>query len=246
MSEFFLTLIPHYFPFLLKGTWITVELSVISMFCAVALGLAIALGRLSSHVWLDWILKTYVEIWRDVPLVVQLLIIYFSLPQVGVSLPGFWAGVLGLSLNLGAYLSEVFRAAIQSIDGGQREAGLTIGMSSRMIYSRVILPQAMKIALPTVGGYFISLLKDSSLVSFIAVNELLRHGTMIIAETFQSMQVYLMVAMIYFAMSFAAARGVRWLERRFTPVHRGGARIAIKASGLVSAIAINQESNLEL
>jgi ABC-type amino acid transport system permease subunit len=181
-----------------------------------------------------------------VPLVVQLLIIYFSLPQIGLSLPGFWAGVLGLSLNLGAYLSEVFRAAIQSIDGGQREAGLTIGMSGRMIYARVILPQAMKIALPTVGGYFISLLKDSSLVSFIAVNELLRHGTMIIAETFQSMQVYLMVAMIYFAMSFAAARGVRWLELRFTPVHRGGARIAVTASGMISAVAVNQESNLEL
>jgi His/Glu/Gln/Arg/opine family amino acid ABC transporter permease subunit len=246
MSEFFLTLIPHYFPFLLEGAWITVELSVVSMSCAVALGLAIALGRLSSHVWLDWILKTYVEIWRDVPLVVQLLIIYFSLPQIGLSLPGFWAGVLGLSLNLGAYLSEVFRAAIQSIDGGQREAGLTIGMSGRMIYARVILPQAMKIALPTVGGYFISLLKDSSLVSFIAVNELLRHGTMIIAETFQSMQVYLMVAMIYFAMSFAAARGVRWLELRFTPVHRGGARIAVTASGMISAVAVNQESNLEL
>src|SRR5207253_5461296 len=130
------------------------------------------------------------------PLVVQLLVIYFTLPQIGLTLSGFWAGVLGLSLNLGAYLSEVFRAAILSLDKGQREAGLSIGMSRTRIYLRVILPQALKIAIPTVGGYFISLLKDSSLVSFIAVNELLRHGSIVIANTFLSMQVYLMVAII--------------------------------------------------
>lgn len=225
MSEFFFTLIPRYFPFLLKGAWVTIELSVISMVCAMAIGLAVALGRMSARRWPGWLLRAYVEIWRDVPLVVQLLVIYFTLPQVGLTLPGFWAGVLGLALNLGAYLSEVFRAAIQSVDHGQREAGLTIGMSHAMIYRRVILPQALKVALPTLGGYFISLLKDSSLVSFIAVNELLRHGTIVIADTFMSMQVYLMVAIIYFAMSFVAARGVRWIEQQFTPVHRGGKRV---------------------
>ncbi|MGK8206622.1 amino acid ABC transporter permease [Burkholderia cenocepacia] len=229
MEAFFLQMIPRYFPFLLKGAWITIELSLISMTGAILLGLAVAIGRLSPRRWIAWPLQCYVEIWRDVPLVVQLLVIYFTLPQVGLTLPGFWAGVLGLSLNLGAYLSEVFRAAIQSIDHGQREAGMTIGMSNAMIYRRVILPQAMKVALPTVGGYFISLMKDSSLVSFIAVNELLRHGTIIIAETFMSMQVYLMVALIYFAMSFAAARGVRWIERTFTPAHRGGRRTASRA-----------------
>ncbi|SFU09925.1 amino acid ABC transporter permease [Paraburkholderia aspalathi] len=244
MSEFFFTLIPRYFPFLLKGAWVTIELSVISMTCAIALGLAVALGRLSSRRWLDWLLRAYVEIWRDVPLVVQLLVIYFTLPQVGLTLPGFWAGVLGLALNLGAYLSEVFRAAIQAVDNGQREAGLTIGMSHTMIYRRVILPQALKVALPTIGGYFISLLKDSSLVSFIAVNELLRHGTIVIADTFMSMQVYLMVAIIYFAMSFAAARGVRWIEQKFTPVHRGGKRVSTQIPAS-KAGATSTEPNLE-
>jgi His/Glu/Gln/Arg/opine family amino acid ABC transporter permease subunit len=247
MSEFFVTLVPRYFPFLLKGAWVTVELSAISMACALVLGLAVALGRLSTRHWLDWGLRVYVEIWRDVPLVVQLLVIYFTLPQVGLTLPGFWAGVLGLALNLGAYLSEVFRAAIQSVDHGQREAGLTIGMSHTMIYRRVILPQAFKVALPTIGGYFISLLKDSSLVSFIAVNELLRHGTIVIADTFLSMQVYLMVAIIYFAMSFVAARGVRWIEQHFTPVHRGGRRSAIRTpSGKTHTVSTaSTEPNLE-
>jgi His/Glu/Gln/Arg/opine family amino acid ABC transporter permease subunit len=224
MYDFLFVLVPQYFPFLLKGAVVTLQLSVLSMALGILIGLAVALGRLARRPWLDWPLRCYVEVWRGVPLVVQLLVIYFTLPQVGLTLSGFWAGVLGLSLNLGAYLSEVFRAAILSLDKGQREAGLSIGMSRNKIYLRVILPQALKIAIPTVGGYFISLLKDSSLVSFIAVNELLRHGSIIIANTFLSMQVYLMVAIIYFILSFIAARGVHWIEQRLTPAHlRSGA-----------------------
>jgi His/Glu/Gln/Arg/opine family amino acid ABC transporter permease subunit len=216
---FFFVLLPQYLPYLLEGAAVTLELSFISMVCAMVIGLAAALGRLSGRRWLEWPLLAYVEIWRDVPLIVQLMVIYFTLPQVWIRLPGFWAGVLGLSLNLGAHLSEVFRAAILSVDDGQRAAGLSIGMSPVMVYRRVILPQALRIAVPIIGGHFISLLKDSSLVSFIAVNELLRHGTIIIASTFRSMDVYMMVAMIYFVMSFVASRLVRRVERQLTPTY---------------------------
>lgn len=219
MYEFFFVLIPRHFPFLLEGAWVTLQLSVLSMAFAIVIGLAVALGRLSKMPVLSHLLDAYVEIWRDVPLIVQLLVIYFTLPQVGIRLPGFWAGVLGLSLNVGAYLSEVFRAAITSIDPGQRDAGLSIGMSRVTVYRRVILPQAMRIALPTLGGYFISLLKDSSLVSFIAVNELLRNGTIVISNTFRSMEVYFMVAIIYFAMSFVASRLVGRIEWWLTPAY---------------------------
>ncbi|MER9256623.1 amino acid ABC transporter permease [Mesorhizobium sp. M0598] len=125
-----------------------------------------------------------------------------------------------MSLNLGAYLSEVFRSAIISIDPGQCEAGKSIGMSRVMVLKRVTLPQALRIAVPTVGGYFIALLKDSSLVSFISVNELLRNGTVVIANTFRSMEVYMMVAIIYFVMSFIASRLVRMVERALTPQHQ--------------------------
>ncbi len=225
MYEFFFVLIPRYFPFLLEGALVTLQLSFLSMAFGLMLGLAVALGRLSGRKWLEWPLAAYVEIWRDVPLIVQLLVIYFTLPSVGLLLPAFWAGVLGLSLNLAAYLSEVLRAAILSIDPGQRAAGLSIGMSNFMIHRRVILPQAMRIAVPTIGGYFIALLKDSSLVSFISVNELLRNGTIVISNTFRSMEVYMMVAIIYFVMSFAAARLVHYIEQRLTPRHlrRGSA-----------------------
>ncbi len=226
MYDFFFVLIPEHFPYLLQGAVVTLELSVLSMALGIVLGLVIALGRMSGRWWLEWPLRAYVEIWRDVPLIVQLLVIYFTLPTIGIVLPGFWAGILGLSLNMGAYLSEVFRAAIQSIDPGQREAGLSIGMSRTMIYSRVILPQALRIAIPTVGGYFISLLKDSSLVSFIAVNELLRHGSILINNTFRSMEIYLMVAIIYFFMSFVASRLVLRVEHVLTPAHQRRATMA--------------------
>ena len=219
MYNFVFVLIPQYMPLLLQGAVVTIQLSLLSMAFGVVIGLLVALGRLSGIRPLDWVLHTYLEIWRNVPLIVQLLVIYFTLPEIGIRLPGFWAGVLGLSLNLGAYLSEVFRAAIGSVDKGQVDAAISIGMSRLTAFRRVVLPQALLIALPTLGGYFVSLLKDSALVSFIAVNELLRHGTMIISSTFRSMEIYAMVAMIYFVMSFIASRLVRWLELRLTPAY---------------------------
>ncbi|HEY6629855.1 MAG TPA: amino acid ABC transporter permease [Rhizobiaceae bacterium] len=219
MYDFFFVLIPRHMPFLLEGALVTVQLALLSIVFGIAIGLATALGRLSSIRPLRWLLGAYVEIWRDVPLIVQLLVIYFTLPEIGLSLPAFTAGVLGLSLNVGAYLSEVFRAAILSIDPGQRDGGLSIGMSRFLIYRRVILPQAFRIAVPTVGGYFIGLLKDTSLVSYISVSELLRNGVIVISNTFQSMEVYLMVAMIYFALSFIASRLVVRLEAFLTPAY---------------------------
>jgi ectoine/hydroxyectoine ABC transporter permease protein EhuC len=219
MYNFLFVLVPQYMPLLLQGALVTIQLSVISMALGVVIGLLVAMGRLSGIRPLNWVLHTYVEVWRNVPLIVQLLVIYFTLPEIGIRLPGFWAGVLGLSLNLGAYLSEVFRAAIGSVDKGQIDAAISIGMSRLTAFRRVVLPQALLIALPTLGGYFVSLLKDSALVSFIAVNELLRHGTMIISSTFRSMEIYAMVAIIYFVMSFIASRLVRWLELRLTPAY---------------------------
>ena len=219
MHDLFFVLAPRYLPRLLEGALVTIELSVISMAVATVLGLLVALGRMGRSRLLRLALNAYVEVFRDIPLIVQLLVIYFSLPSVGVSLPAFWAGVLGLSLNLGAYMSEMFRASILSIDPGQREAGLSIGMSHATIQRRIVLPQAFRVALPTMGGYFIALLKDCSLVSFIAVNELLRQGSMIIASTFKSMEIYLLVAVIYFVMSFVASRLVGLVEWWLTPAY---------------------------
>jgi His/Glu/Gln/Arg/opine family amino acid ABC transporter permease subunit len=218
-------------PFLLEGAVVTLELSLISMVFAILIGLLVALGRIAGGRILGGLLAAYVEVWRNVPLIVQLLVLYFSLPEIGITLPGFWAGVLGLSLNVGAYLSEVFRAAIISIESGQRDAGLSIGMSRATVYRRVILPQALRIAVPTIGGYFISLLKDSSLVSYIAVNELLRNGMIVISTTFRSMEIYLMVAIVYFVLSFIASRLVSRVERWLTPAYlRAASKVQIQQS----------------
>lgn len=226
MYEYFFVWAPQHLPFLLEGALVTLQLAVLSMVLAMVLGLLVALGHLHSPPWAKFLFKCYVEIWRDVPLIVQLLVIYFTLPQVGIVLPAFWAGVIGLSLNLGAYLSEVFRSCIASVDKGQREAATSIGMSTVKAYRRIILPQALLVAIPTIGGYFIALLKDCSLVSFIAVNELLRNGQIVISSTFQSMEVYMMVALIYFVMSFTASIMVRWIEQRLTPAYLRRGRTA--------------------
>lgn len=210
----------EYFPFLLMGAKVTLELSFISMAGGMVLGFLAAIGRLSENRLIRWPLEAYVEIWRDTPLIVQLLLIYFSLPEFGIVLSGFWAGVLGLTLNLSAYLSEVYRAAITAVDPGQKAAAISLGMSPFQVYRRLIVPQAFVACLPTQGGYFIALLKDCSLVSFISVNELLRHATIVISNTFDSMNTYLMVAVIYFCMSFTSARCVGWLERTLTPARR--------------------------
>lgn len=217
MYEYFFVLIPRHLPFLLEGAVVTLELSVLSMVFAVLIGLLCALGRTSGQPLLAGAVAAYVEVMRDVPLLIVLLVIFFTLPQIGISLPGFWAGVLGLSLNVGAYLSEVFRAALGAVDKGEKEAGFSLGMSRLEVFRRITLPQAMRLAIPTVGGFFIALLKDSSLVSFIAVSDLMRQGTILIADTFRSMEIYFMVAMIYFCMSFVASRLVRHIETALTP-----------------------------
>lgn len=232
MYEYFFVLIPRHLPFLLEGAVVTLELSVLSMVFAVLIGLLCALGRTSGQPLLAGAVAAYVEVMRDVPLLIVLLVIFFTLPQIGISLPGFWAGVLGLSLNVGAYLSEVFRAALGAVDKGEKEAGFSLGMSRLEVFRRITLPQAMRLAIPTVGGFFIALLKDSSLVSFIAVSDLMRQGTILIADTFRSMEIYFMVAMIYFCMSFVASRLVRHIETALTPRYLRTAPASARATAL--------------
>ncbi len=219
MVVFFTQFVPKYLGYLLEGAGVTLELCFLSMALGIAIGVISAILVIAGGRAVKLVIRAYVSICRGVPLIVILLFVYFTLPEIGLRLPAFWAGVVGLSVNLGAYLSEVFRAAILAVDAGQTQAGLALGMSRILIYRKVILPQAAIIAVPTVGGYFISLLKDCALVSFISVDELLRHGTYIISATFRSMETYMLVGAIYYAMSMVAARAVRELEARLRPAY---------------------------
>ena len=217
MIDFFTVFVPEYLPRLLKGALVTIELSIVSMALSIAVGVLCAVGALSGMRIVTVPIRIYVEICRGVPLIVILLTIFFILPGIGVSLPAFWAAVVGLTFNLGAYLSEVFRAAIIAVDPGQRQAGLALGMSGPLVFRKIILPQAAVIAMPTVGGYFISLLKDCSLAFFVTVEELMQQGRYIISATFRTEETYFLIGIVYFTMSFLAARLIKVMERQLRP-----------------------------
>jgi His/Glu/Gln/Arg/opine family amino acid ABC transporter permease subunit len=206
-------------PYLLSGAVMTLKLTFASMALALLLGLAVALLRLSRNRLVRFFSGAYVEIIRGTPLLVQLFIIYYGLPQYDIRLEAFTAGVIGLSINYSAYLAEVFRAGILAIDKGQWEAGCSIGLSRAGLLRYVIVPQAARIVLPPIGNYFISMLKDSALVSTISIVELMRAAQLRVAITFRAMDIYLLVAVLYFAMSYPCALLIRYFERKVSRGH---------------------------
>lgn len=210
------TLLWEILPYLLQGALVTVQISLLSMLLALVLGLVAAVAGLSRARLPRILAGFYVEVIRGTPLLVQLFIVYYGLPSIGVRLEPFMAGFLTLGAHYGAYLSEVYRAGIYAVDRGQWEAAASIGMSRNMILREIILPQAFKTILPPVGNYFISMLKDSALVATISVTELLRAGQLRVAITFRAMEIYLIIAAIYLAMSYALSLLIRYLERRTT------------------------------
>jgi ectoine/hydroxyectoine ABC transporter permease protein EhuD len=206
-------------PYLLVGAMTTIELTILSMALALVAGLALALMRLSRSPLLRSLSGAYIEIIRGTPLLVQLFIIYYGLPQYGIRLEAFTAGVIGLSINYSAYLAEVYRAGILAIDKGQWEAGGSIGLSRAALLQHVIIPQAARIVLPPVGNYFISMLKDSALVSTISIVELMRAAQLRVAITFRAMDIYLVTALIYLLMSYPCSVLIRYFERRVSRGH---------------------------
>lgn len=201
-------------PILLQAALMTVFLAVVSMAIGLVVGLFAALARISEQKILDSVASAYVSIIRGTPLLVQIYVIYYGLPQVGIILDPIPSAILALSLNSGAYLSESFRAAIQSVDHGQVEASYSIGMTYSQTLRRIILPQCIRTALPTVGNSFIGLLKDTSLVSVITVTELLQSASLVIARTFQPLTIYLEVGLIYWVLSTGFSMFQQRLEKR--------------------------------
>ncbi|MDT4801453.1 L-cystine transport system permease protein YecS [compost metagenome] len=201
-------------PFLLKGAVFTVVLSLGGMFFGLLLGFVLALMRLYGFTALQWISRIYVSFFRGTPLLVQLFMIYYGLPQLGIQLEPLPAALIGFSLNMAAYTSEILRAAIASIDRGQWEAAASIGMSRTQTLYRAILPQAARTALPPLGNSFISLVKDTALAATIQVPELFRQAQLITARTFEIFTMYLAAALIYWALASVLAHFQGRLEAR--------------------------------
>lgn len=206
----------EFLPILLQGAVVTVQVTVLSFLISSVLGLALALCKLSPMRALSWGAATLVNVLRGLPIIVQLFYIYFVLPDAGIRLSAFQAGVIGLGVAYSAYQAENFRAGIEAVDPGQREAALAMGMRPALLMRRVVLPQALRIALPPYGNTLVMMLKDSSLVSTITVAEMTRAGQLIASSTFQNMTVYTLVALLYLLMSLPLVWGLRRLERRFT------------------------------
>jgi len=203
-----------FFPTLLKGAGLTVLISVISMAVAIVLGLVLVLMRLYGGVPISTIAQAYIEIYRGTPLLIQLYILYYGLPNIGISLNPLSAAIIGLGMNYAAYEAELYRGGINSVSKGQTEAALSLGMTQGLALRRIILPQAFRVALPGITNDFIALFKDSSLVSVIAMVELTKTYTILATNTLRFFELGLIVALLYFGMSYPLSIIARRLEER--------------------------------
>jgi len=201
-------------PFLLEGARVTILLSAASLAVGLALGMVAALARLAPYRVLRWAAQVYVDVVRGTPLLVQLFLIYYGLPQFGILVPAFLAAVIGLGVNYGAYLAEVFRGGLLAVDHGQWEAAASLGMRQPTMLRTIILPQAVRVALPGVGNYAISMLKDTALAATVTVGELVRQSQLRIALNYHSFEIYLLAAAFYLVMSYPLTLFVKYLERR--------------------------------
>jgi len=214
---------PVVFGRLWEGTQVTAAVTILAGVFGLLLGLLSALGRMSSFVPTRLLAVAYVEFFRGTPLLVQLFILWFGLP----TLPffqwenAFQAGTVGMSLYAGAYFSEIIRGAFQAVPKGQSEAARVLGLSSFQDFRFVQLPQATRIAVPALGNQFISLIKDSTLVTVISVHDLLFEASNVVARTFRPFPVYIGIALVYLALSNLASLGVNRLEAYYNRPYRG-------------------------
>lgn len=201
--------------FLLSGLGMTIRLSATAIVISVTVGLLVALPGLSSHRGLKAASRAYVETVRAVPILVLILWVYYGLPQLtGITIGVFWAGVIALALSDSAFQAEIFRAGIQSIARGQYEAAYSVSLGYRDTMRYVILPQAIRRILPALGNQLVYMLKMSSLVSVIGMQELTRKANELVVSEYRPLEIYTVLVLEYLVLILIVSAGVRWLERR--------------------------------
>ncbi|TFD21351.1 amino acid ABC transporter permease [Cryobacterium sp. TMS1-13-1] len=202
------------FPALFGAVPIVLQLAAGAMVLALVLGLLTALARISQFKVLRAVAVFFVEVIRGTPLLVQLVYIFFVLPSIGIAIDPVPAGILGLGINYAAYLSEVFRSAILSVEAGQTEAALSLGYTPTKALWRVVIPQSFVVSLGPIGNYFIAMVKDTALTSVIAVTEILKTANILNSQTFQTTEIYTAAAILYLMLSLPLSRIVVLLERK--------------------------------
>lgn len=208
--DFFRTYLPLYF----QGAGYTVALSLSAILLGVALGTGLALMKMSPSKLLSKIAGGYIDIIRGTPLLVQLFIIYYGLYTINIELPDFLSGVITIALNSSAYIAEIIRAGIQAVDKGQMEAARSIGMSKRMAMRLIIYPQAIKNILPAFGNEFVTLIKESAIISVLGMRDLMYSAQVVAGATFMPFVPYLVVAVIYYVLTKVASKLLEIFERR--------------------------------
>jgi len=216
------------FPSLLKGAVLTVQVTALSEMFGIIIGMFTGMGKLSKNKIIRVICSAYVDLIRGTPLLVQVFLIYFGLPNLILQITGnrfpidpFVAAIWACSINSGAYVAEIFRSGIQSIEKGQMEAARSLGMNKAQAMRYVILPQAIRRIIPPLGNEFIALMKDTSILSAIGLEELVRKGQLYTSSTFASFPVYTGVMFVYLVMTMVVSRFVTYMERRLKVVDRG-------------------------
>ncbi len=203
--------------FILGGIPVTIIVAASSIAIAVVFAIIGALGRLSSNPAIYGLASFYVSLVRGTPLLVQILFVYLALPQIWIDfarVPLIVLGIFALAFNYGAYMTEIFRAGIQAIPRGQIEAAAALGMTDRLTMRRIILPQAIRIVIPAIGNFFVSIFKDSALVSVITMRDLMFSGQLLASATFKHFEIFTLVAVIYFLISYPTAKLVDYVEAR--------------------------------
>lgn len=207
---------------LMDGAGVTIEITLSALVLSIAFGLLVGIARLDPQKRVRYGAATaYLSLFRGTPLLVQLFIWFYGLPHFGILLPAFFCGMVGLGMYSAAYVSEIVRGAIQSVDKGQMEAARSVGMSYRQAMFKIILPQAFIRMIPPLGNEAISLIKNSALVSLLTIHDLMHEGQKIISVTYRSLEVYLVIALIYWLMTTVTTLILRRVE------------LKLKAGGMV-------------
>jgi polar amino acid transport system permease protein len=225
-------------PYILEGAWATVWISVVAMFFGILLGFIAALMRMSRFAVLRAVAGFYIWLWRGTPLLVQLVIIYAGLPQFGIRLGVVESALIGLAVNEGAYFAEIMRAGITSVDRGQHDAAKALGMTFRQMMQIVVLPQATRVVVPPLGNQFLGMLKTSSLVSVISMEELLRHAQQLAQIEFRVLEAYFVAAIYYLLMTTAWGFVQRRIERHYDRPFEGGSETAMQPAHRDEALAV--------
>jgi polar amino acid transport system permease protein len=201
-------------PLLARGTVVTLQISLVAGVLACIIGFTLGLAALSHIRPLRWVIAAYVDFVRGTPLLIQVFLVFFALPVVGIRFDEIWAGIIALAFNTSAYIAETVRGGVGSIERGQAEAARSIGMVPRQILTYILLPQALRPIVPPLTNELISMTKNTSLLSVISVYELTRAGQAIISVHFVPFEIYLLLALYYYALIKTLSYISRWIERR--------------------------------